>query len=167
MTSIEERHKLIEKDYYYLYISSHLFLIPVFISIYADRYDILWLSLSVLITSILKWGEPTNVYYQYIDHNWVKIIWMYITISFVEMLFKKPIDSCLTIYFAAILLSIVIFFIIGVIMFIFLDPYLCIPIHMLVHFYTVAGFITMLLFDYDYNKLFYRFFNFIKNFFRN
>ena len=122
-----------------------------------DSYDILWLSLSVLITSILKWGEPTNVYYQYIDHNWVKIIWMYITISFVEMLFKKPIDSCLIIYCLGILFSIPFIYIIGIIVFYYLNPLYSIPVHMLVHYYTIFGMLILFCFKYDYNNLLYSF----------
>lgn len=158
MTSIEERHKLIEKDYYYLYLSSHFFLIPVFASIYTDRYDILWLSLTILVTSILRWGEPNNTYYQYIDCSWVRFLWFYVTISLFQMFFYKQLDSCLMFYSLGLLLSIPIVYILGILVFQYSNPFVCIPIHMLVHFYTIIGMLIFLCIPYDHNTLLYSLF---------
>lgn len=158
MTSIEERHKLIEKKYYYLYLSSHYFLIPVFASIYTDRYDLLWISLTILVTSILRWGEPNNTYYQYIDSFWVKFLWFYFMVSFFQILFYKQLDSFLIFYCLGLLLSIPIIYILGNLIFQYSNPLISIPIHMLVHFYTIICMLIFLCIPYDHNTLLYSLF---------
>ena len=76
------------REQHFLYISSHFFLLPVFLAIYQDRYDLLWIFVSVLITSLLRWGNRTQVIYQYIDHNWVKIVFVYLLYSLFIMFYS-------------------------------------------------------------------------------
>ena len=97
----------------YLYVTSHFFLMPVFLSIYMERYDLLWISTSVLITSLLRWGNPDKIIYQYIDHNWVKIIFLFVFMSGVDIFMTTNVDEMyILLYFALyafILLNISIF----------------------------------------------------------
>ena len=79
---------------FYLYISSHFFILPVFLSIYCERYDVLWISTSILCTSLLRWGEPKKIIYQYIDHNWVKLVFLYLFIS----MFYVFVENTLSMY---------------------------------------------------------------------
>ena len=139
-----------KKDYY-LYISSHFFLVPLFLSIYCERYDVLWMTTIILLTSLLNYGNIYNRIYYYIDTLCVKIIFLYILFSLIiySILEKKEI-----VFILSIMISILFIFIINYFIYIFVDPYLSIVIHMLVHFYSIVGLIYLLHIDYDFNTLF-------------
>ena len=136
-----------------LYVSSHFFVLPVFLSIYIDRHDILWIFTSILFTSLLRWGNNDVVLYQYVDHNWVKIIYLYMVITLFEIAIKNDTDFCFIIYACGILFSIPFLFILEQIVFIWSStPEFSVTLHMLLHFYTIIGGIVCLHFDHDFNQ---------------
>lgn len=139
----------------YLYVTSHFFLIPVFLSIYMERYDILWLSTSILITSLLRWGNPDKIIYQYIDHNWVKIIFLFVFISGVDIFMTTNVDEMyILLYFGSI--GSILFFWLTEWIFIFINTKLTIPLHMYVHFYSIIGVIILFHIDYNLNQNIYK-----------
>lgn len=144
----------------YLYITSHFFLIPVILSIYSNRYDILFFSLTILITSLLRWGYRNIIIYQYIDHNWVKLVYVYFIISIFHLIFYE--NYCfLTICFLFFLkLTILFIFILNMIISNFKN-HLTIPLHMIIHFYSIFALIMTLFIDYDFFKTYY----YLKDFF--
>ena len=162
---LKERFNRIESCIDFLYVSSHFFVLPVFLSIYMNRYDILWIFTSILLTSLLRWGNNDVVLYQYIDHNWVKIVYLYMVITLFEIAIKNDTDVCFILYASGILFSIPFLFILENIVFIWSStPEFSVPLHMLLHFYTIIGGIVSLHFDHDFNQtlwLFPRTFQFI------
>ena len=145
-----ERYEENEK---YLYISSHFFLLPTFMSIYMERYDLLWFFLSILVTSLLRWGNRTTKLFQYIDHNWVKFVFAYICLSLIIIFSKQELDMCCVIYISSIFLSIFFFWLLEWITWIWTTQY-AIQLHMLVHFMTVVVGLLLLLLEYDFNETF-------------
>lgn len=141
------------REQHLLYISSHFFLLPVFLAIYQDRYDVLLISVSVLITSILRWGNPTQVIYQYIDHNWVKILFIYILYSSFITFYECEINDIEIVYDLGIIFSICFFFLLESLFYCMRCYKLVIPLHLYVHFYCALGFIIMLNYDYDFMKV--------------
>lgn len=134
---------------FYLYISSHFFIFPVFLSIYCERYDVLWISTSILCTSLLRWGEPKKIIYQYIDNNWVKLVFLYLFISMFYIFVENTTSIYELVYSCGVLFSIVFYYILHEIF-----TKISCPLHMYVHFYTVIGLVLMLHVDYDFNQTF-------------
>jgi hypothetical protein len=135
-TSFEGRIKEITPDYDYLYISSHFFLLPVFLSIYSTRMDVLWIYTSILITSLLRWGNTDNRMYQYIEHNWSKLIFVYIVYSYSVL--SSPPEPIELMLLCGVMLSIVALYIVKWYVFLYTKtPRLCVPLQMLLQFYTV------------------------------
>ena len=141
------------REQHYLYISSHFFLLPVFLAIYQDRYDILLISVSILITSILRWGNNTQVIYQYIDHNWVKIVFVYLLYSLFIMFYEFGISDIEMVYILGITFSICFYFLIETILYCMEYYRLVIPFHLYVHFYSILSFILLLNYNYDFLKV--------------
>lgn len=141
------------REQHYLYISSHFFLFPVFLAIYQDRYDILLISVSVLITSILRWGNRTQVIYQYIDHNWVKIVFVYLLYSLFIMFYEFGISDIEMVYILGMTFSICFYFLIETILYCMEYYRLVIPFHLYVHFYSILSFILLLNYNYDFLKV--------------
>lgn len=132
----------------YLYISSHFFLIPVFLSIYIERYDILWISTSILATSIIRWGNPDELIYQYIDHNWVKILFLCTIVAGINIIVETNTNELFIIWYFGCLLSILFYWLVEWI-FMLIKREVIIPLHMYVHFYTII--LMFVLFNIDYN----------------
>ena len=152
-TSLKERFKKVKPYEYFLYLSSHFFVLPVFLSIYMNRYDVLWIFTSILWTSLLRWGNNDVVLYQYIDHNWVKFIFLYMVITMFEIMIKNDSDLCSIVYACGILFSIPFLFILEQIVFIWISaPEISVTLHMLLHFYTVIGGIVALHLNHDFNQ---------------
>ncbi len=141
------------REQHYLYISSHFFLLPVFLAIYQDRYDILLISVSILITSILRWGNNTQVIYQYIDHNWVKIVFVYLLYSLFIMFYEFGISDIEIVYILGITFSICFYFLIETISYYMGYYRWVIPFHLYVHFYSILSFILLLNYNYDFLKI--------------
>jgi len=139
----------------YLYISSHFFLIPVFLSIYMERYDLLWMNTSVLLTSILRWGNPGKRIYQYIDHNWVKIVVLFFLCSLFDMTIENNVDKDYVLWLFTLLLSIF-FFWLSEFIFDILYQKVVVPIHMYVHFYAIVFIISLFHINYDFNHFIYK-----------
>ena len=152
-TSFEERLKAIDDDSYWLYVSSHFFAIPTFLSIYVNRLDITWIYTSVLFTSLLRWGNRDKILYQYIDHNWVKLVFLYIFITFIEVIIENKNDLCLMIYAFGILFSIICLFILEWCIFRFTNyPRVSVTMHLILHFYTVIGGLLCLHIRHNFNQ---------------
>ena len=146
----------------YLYVTSHFFLIPVFLSIYMERYDILWISTSVLITSLLRWGNPDKIIYQYIDHNWVKIVFLIALLSGVDIFMLMNTNEVYILLYFGSVISVLFFWLIEFI-FMVINLKLIVPLHMYVHFYSIVSILILFHIDYDLNQIIYK----IKNIFTN
>ena len=139
----------------YLYVTSHFFLMPVFLSIYMERYDILWISTSVLITSLLRWGNPDKIIYQYIDHNWVKIIFLFVFMSGVDIFMTTNVDEMYILLYFGSIGSILFFWLIELVV-MFIYPKILVPLHMYVHFYSIISVIILFHIDYNLNQNIYK-----------
>lgn len=155
MKTISEKYDSLIPYCKYLYVSSHFFLIPTFLSIYQERYDVLWIYVSVLATSILRWGSPEVLIYQYLDHNWVKFIFSYLLVCWVFAFIENKNDFFHCLFVFGILWSILFIFMIEWIFFLFFITKQCIPLHMLLHFYTVIGFVLLMTYDFDFTQPLY------------
>ena len=140
----------------YLYVTSHLFLIPVFLSIYMEKYDKLWISTSVLITSLLRWGNPDKIIYQYIDHNWVKIIFLIAFLSGVDIFMSMNTNEVyILLYFGSI--GSILFFWLTEFIFMVINPKIIVPLHMYVHFYSIITILILFHIDYNINEIIHKF----------
>ena len=140
----------------YLYVTSHFFLIPVFLSIYMERYDILWISTSVLITSLLRWGNPDKIIYQYIDHNWVKIVFLIALLSGVDIFMSTNTNELyILLYFGSI--GSILFFWLTEFIFMVINPDILVPLHMYVHFYSIITILILFHIDYNINEIIHKF----------
>lgn len=63
-----------EKNYNFIYCSSHVFLLPSIYGLYKQNFCIWFFSSCILITSLLRWKYIHNNLYQFIDHNFVKVV---------------------------------------------------------------------------------------------
>tara|TARA_A100001011_G_C13951771_1_gene691544 strand:+ start:74 stop:586 length:513 start_codon:yes stop_codon:yes gene_type:complete len=155
-------------NHYYLYISSHYFLIPLFLCIYTNRYDLGFWILSILVTSILRWGNPTKELYQYIDHNWVKVIFMYFLISTIDMAMKNKMEMTIIVFIFGILLSILIIWLFEYAVYMrYHHKRNWFIIHMLVHFYAIIGCMGLVFIDYDFTTLIRSGIRFTRQYFQN
>lgn len=147
----------------YLYVTSHLFLIPIFLSIYMEKYDKLWISTSILITSLLRWGNPDKIIYQYIDHNWVKIIFLIAFLSGVDIFMSMNTNEVyILLYFGSI--SSILFFWLTEFIFMVINPKIIVPLHMYVHFYSIITILILFHIDYNINEIIYKFKDFLLEF---
>lgn len=137
---------------YHLYVSSHFFIIPLFLSIYSECHDVLLISTSVLVTTLLRWGHPDKEIYQYIDHNWVKIIYIFTWLTIFYYMIEKKTINLESVFLASFLLTILVLFIIEMFIWYGFKSHTYIPIHMLIHFYTIVLMIAFLFLDYDSNQ---------------
>ena len=147
----------------YLYVTSHFFLIPIFLSIYMEKYDKLWISTSILITSLLRWGNPDKIIYQYIDHNWVKIIFLIAFLSGVDIFMSMNTNEVyILLYFGSI--SSILFFWLTEFIFMLINPKILVPLHMYVHFYSIITILILFHIDYNINEIIYKFKDFLLEF---
>lgn len=137
----------------YLYITSHFFLIPVFLSIYCNRDDILFLSLTISVTSLLRWKYRDNIYFQYLDHNWVKFIFIYMIITTFYLIFYENYCFFTTYFLFSVVISIGFIFTLNQIIKVF-NYNITIPIHMLTHFYTIFAMFMCFFIDHNFLKTF-------------
>ena len=147
----------------YLYVTSHLILIPVFLSIYMEKYDKLWISTSILITSLLRWGNPDKIIYQYIDHNWVKIIFLIAFLSGVDIFMSMNTNEVyILLYFGSI--GSILFFWLTEFIFMVINPKIIVPLHMYVHFYSIITILILFHIDYNINEIIHKFKDFLLEF---
>ena len=140
----------------YLYVTSHFFLIPIFLSIYMEKYDKLWISTSVLITSLLRWGNPDKIIYQYIDHNWVKIVFLIALLSGVDIFMSTNTNELyILLYFGSI--GSILFFWLTEFIFMVINPKILVPLHMYVHFYSIITILILFHIDYNINEIIHKF----------
>ena len=138
----------------YLFISSLLFIIPTILALYFKNIRIFLMSLSMTITSLLRWGYRENTLYQYIDHNFVKLIFFYellnVTIAtdlydiyYLTFDHNKEIKNTLVMY---CLLNIALFFVVSVVFHYIFHSHLNVIFHMIMHVYVVFSSILSLVF---------------------
>ena len=138
-----------------LSVSGYLFLIPVFLGIYSNRVDIPWIYTSITVTSIYRWGYPEIVLYQYIDHNWVKFVYICAFISTIRISLEGIIDEYSMIYMWGVLLTIPCIFITSTIIHFCGGISVSICMHMLLHFYSVILGIIFLLIPFNIHDTVY------------
>jgi hypothetical protein len=155
MTIILSNDKYIEyrrysdQEYYpLLKYSSYLFIIPTLCGFYLKKYTISFAILFVWITSILRWTFTQNLVFQYIDHNYVKIIFFVSLYMTILHIIDDNKNNVYYIFLIGILISVFFLFTIAVI----LDYNMSnknIIFHMIMHLYSIFGFtIAAILFDH-------------------
>ena len=80
MNLIEYRKHLDNTYFHNLKYSAFSFLFPSLLCYYMGKYDFFFIQISVWITSILRWHYTSNKYFQFLDHNYVKLVflaWLY------------------------------------------------------------------------------------------
>ena len=111
MKYLEYRNKMDIEYFPYLRYSSYLFLIPTACFLYYKKYDFFLMLIIVSLFSILRWTYVKINLYQYIDHTFVKLVFI---ICLYSTLF-----SCTKCLFTSLLLfgcllNILTFYIVGV-----------------------------------------------------
>ena len=76
-------------------------------------------------------------------------------VSWVDIWVEQKNDGIFVIYMLGLLLSIVYYFAIEWFVFVFINPYLGVVLHMFVHFFSVIGMTFLLHLDYDFNTRLY------------
>lgn len=79
------------------------------------------------------------------------MIFVYLMVSWVDLWVEQKNDGVLVVYMLGLLLSVLYYFAIEYVFFIFLNPYMGVVLHMLVHFFSVIGMTCLLHLDYDFN----------------
>mgnify|MGYP000026462406 CR=1 FL=1 len=139
MNLIEYRKHLDNTYFHNLKYSAFSFLFPSLLCYYMGKYDLFIIQFITWITSILRWNYTTNVYYQYLDHNYVKLVF----ISLIYYCYRSfSFDKDIYFYFYILgLLHVVVIY--------FFSWYLFnlknnknVIFHMIVHCYTCVGFIV-------------------------
>ena len=129
----------------YLLLSSCLFIIPSLLSLYFGHYIDFVIITMLLITSILRWGYRQNILYQYIDHNYAKLVFFYYILKFTVgndlydayyLNFNKNTEY-INAYSVFHLINIVFFFILGLIYHYLFRSHYNVIFHMFVHLYSV------------------------------
>jgi hypothetical protein len=150
----------------FLYITCQSFVLPTLLSLYMKRIDVFWMILSILITSLLRWGNGETVLYQYIDHSWVKIVFIHMIISSIYIIKYIHIEAFKGYCLLGFLLNILFFFCLELAVYKSNFPELFIPYHMIVHFYTCFGFLFSLTINYNYNHTWFLLLNLFNSFLR-
>ena len=144
------KHRKHQEDWNYLYYSSHVFILSSLASILYQRLDIFFLSSSILLTSILRWGEPLHKGYTFVDRNWVKVVFFHLIYSFVSCCLQFKYDSLLLFWCFGLLLTVVALYMTELFIFTYWNTRKGIALHMLVHIYTMAGFVSCLLLEHNF-----------------
>ena len=61
-------------------------------------------------------------------------------------------DGIFVVFILGLLLSVLYYFIIEYVFFIFFNPYLGVVLHMFVHFFSIIGITFLIQFDYDFSR---------------
>ena len=135
MKYLEYRNKMDIEYFPYLRFSAYLFLVPTSLYLYHKKYDFFILLLILSLTSILRWTYVRSKLYQYIDHSFVKLVFIICLYSNLISCTKCVLTSILIL---GCLLNILIFYIVGV-YYDFNQNKKNVIFHMMVHFYTTFG----------------------------
>ena len=135
MKYLEYRNKMDIEYFPYLRYSSYLFLIPTACFLYYKKYDFFLMLIIVSLFSILRWTYVKINLYQYIDHSFVKIVFIICLYSTLISCTKCGFTSLLLF---GCLLNILIFYIVGV-YYDFNQNKKNVIFHMMVHLYTTFG----------------------------
>ena len=145
------RTYLDQNHFYNLFYSSCLLCIPTLYTIYLNKLDHLFLVGGTCLTSMLRWGYPANIIFQNIDHNFVKLVFITNFIYIYKSINKHNKDY---IYFlCGCLLNILFFYGLATFAFHYKND-LNIIFHMMVHLYTLFGFIISSHFYKSYCKIY-------------
>lgn len=129
-----------EIEYYpFLKYSAFLFIIPALLGIYLKKYMMGFAVLLVWITSVLRWTYTQNLVIEYIDHNYVKIIFLVSLYMTILHLVDDDKNSIYYIFILGIMISIFFLFTTAVI-FDYNMSNKNIIFHMMMHLYSIFGF---------------------------
>ena len=103
-----------EENYVFIYYSSHLFLLPAIYGLYKQNYHAWFISSTILITSLLRWKYINNTLYQYIDHNYVKIVFFLLLYTVFLNIMKNKYDIFINYLLFSLLFNIVFYYLLGV-----------------------------------------------------
>lgn len=135
---IHDYRSIMNKNYFgYFFMSSFAFLIPPLCSIYMNNLDHFVLQLCVFITTFLRWGWRSNYWFMILDHTYVKVLFLFYCWLATQSYNKD--NEIYVLLITGILLSIFVFFVLGVIAFKYEND-LNVPLHMIVHVYSAFGF---------------------------
>lgn len=146
------KHRKHKEDFKYLYYSSHMFIISSFLSMIYKRLDICFISSSLLCTSILRWKYPFHKIYIFLDRNWVKVIFFHLIYSLVICCLYMNHDPFILFWCFGLLLTVVILYMVELFIFMNFNTRKGIVLHMLIHIYTMVGFVSCLFLNHDFRK---------------
>ena len=136
MKYLEYRNQMDIEYFPYLRLSAYLFLIPTACFLYYKKYDLFIILLLFSITSILRWTYVKIKLYQYIDHTYVKIIFILSSFNALLSVINCELTSLLLV---GCLINILVFYCIGL-YYDYSHNKKNVIFHMLVHLYTAFGF---------------------------
>ena len=132
------RDFLNDNYFHYLFYSATTFIIPSIYALYLKNLDHCIIFFLTFLTSILRWRYPKNEMYVFIDHSFVKLVFMssiiYIYYSFNER------NKFYMYMMMAMLSSVFLFYVLGCIAF-YYENDINIPLHMIVHIYSMTSWI--------------------------
>jgi len=140
MHDYEKKLKSLQENCIYLYYSSHVFFISTMYAFIRKKYDMCFISTSILITSLLRWGYMNNKNYTFIDRNWVKLIFFHFFYSLLVCCLHFKINTFQFCWLFGIMTTVVCLYIIEILLFLYSDLKITTALHMLIHFYTMIGF---------------------------
>lgn len=150
MYDYEKKLKLHQDQCIYLYYSSHLFFISSGYALLRKRYDLFCISTSILTTSLLRWGYMDNKKYTFIDRHWVKFVFFRFFYSLLLCCFQFKINTFQFCWLFGIMSTVICLYTIEILLFVLTDSKITIALHMLVHFYTVIGFLLSCSLRHDF-----------------
>ena len=129
-----------ELEYYpFLKYSAFLFIIPALCGFYFKKYVMGFSILLVWITSVLRWTYTQNLVFEYIDHNFVKIMFFFSLYMIILHIIDDDKNKIYYIFLLGIIISIFLLFTFAVT----LDYNMSnknVIFHMIMHIYSIFGF---------------------------
>jgi len=137
MKYLEYRNKMDIEYFPYLRYSAYLFLVPTACFLYYKKYDFFLIMILLSVFSILRWTYVKNKLYQYIDHNFVKLVFFYCLGNVLLSIVRCEMTSFLLF---AYIMNVFLFYLLGV----YYDYYKNkknVIFHMIAHLYGVFAFV--------------------------
>jgi len=135
MKYLEYRNKMDIEYFPYLRFSAYLFLVPTSLYLYHKKYDFLIVLLILSLTSILRWTYVRSKLYQFIDHNYVKLVFL---LSFYAAVISSTKCVLTSILILGSMMNIALFYTLGV-YYDYIQNEKNVIFHMMVHLYTTFG----------------------------
>lgn len=135
MKYLEYRNEMDIEYFPYLRYSAYSFLIPTSFYLYNKKYDFFIVLLILSLTSILRWTYVKSTIYQFIDHNYVKLVFLLSLYAVVISCTKCMLTSILIL---GSMINIALFYTVAV-YYDYIQNKKNVIFHMMVHLYTTFG----------------------------